>query len=113
MDKERERKKEEIIKKVKKLVEENQDLLQNTSHSQLNNLRELVRRTQIIEEIEIYLKYQTARKQGFGKDEERGMKLIEKMMGIIKEELKIQDSPDNIKYFFGNFVRYAITFTKK
>jgi hypothetical protein len=100
MDKEMNKK--EIAKKVIELCENEKDKIKGVSPAQLQNLRSLVKRTQDVNEIIIYLEYQGARESK-----------MRDFSQIIKNEIKkFENSPENLKYFIGNLVRYATSIIK-
>jgi hypothetical protein len=100
MDKEMNKK--EIAKKVIELCENKKDKIKGVSLAQLQNLRSLVKRTQDVNEIIIYLEYQGARESK-----------MRDFSQIIKNEIKkFENSPEDLKYFIGNLVRYATSIIK-
>jgi len=98
--------KKEIAGKVIKLCKESKAEIQNVSLSQLHNLRTLVKRTQVVDEIKIYLDYQSAREDA-----------VKKFFEKIKNELENMEreglSREDLKYFIGNLVRYAYSMIKE
>jgi len=95
-------KKEEIAKKVIALCENEKDKIKGVSAAQLQNLRSLVKRTQDVNEIIIYLEYQGARESK-----------MRDFSQIIKNEIKkFENSPEDLKHFIGNLVRYATSIIK-
>jgi hypothetical protein len=113
MDKEMNKK--EIAKKVIELCNKYKTLIENLSTSQFQNLRYLGKRTQIIDEIKIYLEYQATRMQLKAEEKEKKelKSELKKFLGEINEIINnFKENPEDLKYFIGNLVRYATSIIK-
>lgn len=88
----------DLIKEARKIVEDPEVNLKGKA-TQLQNLRELVRKGAPLEEIILYIEYQKARNQLPGKFADSLKQYLEKNRSNFRNE------PDDLKYFIGNLVR--------